>query len=634
MKKNVLSAILLFSSLAAFCQDAGDASLNARIRYIAEQGGIVRPEDVAVDSYISSVNYRYPEPENGVGVYLYNSASAMSRDGGEGILQIGLRAKAEEFKDVPPLNMVLLVDTSSSMAAADKIAWVKNSMRIFMKKVRPVDSLSLVSFNDAVQVLFPAALMDTSERRQAFLDAMDGLNPRGGTNMEAGLKLGYEQAVVNSGPNTANIVILVSDGTDFSSRLSEAHARSGDIRASLSWNNRNDLDLHVITPNNEEISFRNKRDSSGGMLDVDMNVAGETTEPVENIFWSEMQAPKGTYKVYVQNYAYHESFAGPTPFQMELKIGNSFQYFDGVISGSGDSSTTHICTFDFSGGNKTQAQTFGVLRSYKEKGISLSTLAIGSDFDAAMMRILAEEARGSSRFLESQQVMLDIFGSDVEFERLAISAMQDLSLELDFLHGVEIVETWGYQNRTEGKSVYYQVPALHQGDYQTILVRYRLPPLSGDSVLLAALRMKAHDAGGNEVSFPEKQIRIALADTPDAASTATKEGIYSGSVLYFAENLKQIGEVYYGRAESRLQTAMQKTAECAAELEKARLMLNDPYAFSNESAILARYITTLSKEMADAGIGVVMPATVPQPAAASVKSRMSTGIGATSKMQF
>lgn len=109
-----------------------------------------------------------------------------------------------------------------------------------------------------------------------------------------------------------------------------------DIRASLLWNNRNDLDLHVITPSGERIFYGSKKSHCGGWLDVDMNVSGETTKPVENIRWSEGKAPSGRYQVIVQNFAFHEHSKEPTPYRVELEINGKVRHFTGEISPKGE----------------------------------------------------------------------------------------------------------------------------------------------------------------------------------------------------------------------------------------------------------------------------------------------------------
>ena len=123
-----------------------------------------------------------------------------------------------------------------------------------------------------------------------------------------------------------------------------------DVRASLLWNNRNDLDLHVVPPSGEEVFYAHKKSACGGWLDVDMNVRGETEKPVENIRWARGQAPAGRYKVYVQNYAFHEK-RSPTPFKVELEVGGKIQHFEGVASAKGETGhasnvLVHEFTFD------------------------------------------------------------------------------------------------------------------------------------------------------------------------------------------------------------------------------------------------------------------------------------------------
>ena len=72
----------------------------------------------------------------------------------------------------------------------------------------------------------------------------------------------------------------------------------GDVQITLTWDNGADLDLHVVDPNGEEIWWGHKYSASNGKLDVDdINGYGP-----ENIFWPKLEAPNGTYKVYVHHY--------------------------------------------------------------------------------------------------------------------------------------------------------------------------------------------------------------------------------------------------------------------------------------------------------------------------------------------
>lgn len=124
-----------------------------------------------------------------------------------------------------------------------------------------------------------------------------------------------------------------------------------DVRASLLWNNGNDLDLHVTTPRGEHIYYGSKQASCGGWLDVDMNAGGaHTTKPVENVRWGKGTAPTGRYKVWVRNYAFHESKREPTAWKVELEVGGKIMHHEGVISPSGqtgDASDMVVAEFDY-----------------------------------------------------------------------------------------------------------------------------------------------------------------------------------------------------------------------------------------------------------------------------------------------
>jgi Ca-activated chloride channel family protein len=618
LKALLLGALLGGASVAALAEGSSDAfvessSQRARARYQANNGVIVAPEDIYVNSYLASYNYGYPEPDTDIGVAIYNRLNEtipLGRDhlGPEGLLQIGIQGKTWGFADLPPLNLVLVVDTSLSMNDEDKLFWFKASMENFIKKIRSIDSLSLVSFNNAAELVFEPTLMDSTQKRRRFLDAVNKLYPRGLTNLEAGIALGYEQIIPYYRENSVNQVLLFSDGDEFSARLTQSNARAGDIRISLMWNNRNDLDLHVATPGGEEINFNNPQDSSGGRLDTDRNLYGETMRPVENVYWPENAAIPGTYRVFVRNYASNEPDAYATPFQLEIKNGKEYLYFEGVVRGSGRASVTEVCSFEYSGYDSLdRVQRMVELRS--QQGIFLSTLGLGRNFDGELLRTLAKHGQGASRSLPSQAMVDGLFKADREFERIAVVAAENLELELEFTPGIEIVEVLGYQNRIENNRVISRIDQLHQGDYKTLFVRYRIPP-QNRGLQVAALRVRTQDGSRPEVGLytdgntapggPAAFERV-VALTDPANDFAARMLRYSGAVLDFAEAVREIGGHYYNRGDdlTRLEAALEIASKTSRTMEEVKRSLQNEAAFDPELGVLAKYTQILNERLAD-----------------------------------
>ena len=99
----------------------------------------------------------------------------------------------------------------------------------------------------------------------------------------------------------------------------------GEFRASLSWYNYDDLDLHLIEPNGNEIYYGSKSSyTSKGNLDVDMNAGGGLSRtPVENITYPFKHFMKeGIYNLKVHQYSKRET-TNPG-FEVELE-------FNGII---------------------------------------------------------------------------------------------------------------------------------------------------------------------------------------------------------------------------------------------------------------------------------------------------------------
>ena len=215
MKRFTVFIIILLIISAPWIVTAGGAKEGAspeRGKYLAGRGIIVPPNEIYIDSYISYIDYHYPEPDFGVGVSLYPGHRQISAGGQEEIIQIGIQGSETSFEDLPPMNLAFVIDISESMGEQDKLDWVKDAFDVFIERIRDRDYISLVVFNDEAKVIFPSTQMRSIHERMMFKDAVHSIIPGGGDNLEAGVTLGYKQVEANFRKDYSNRVLLLSDG--------------------------------------------------------------------------------------------------------------------------------------------------------------------------------------------------------------------------------------------------------------------------------------------------------------------------------------------------------------------------------------------------------------------------------------
>jgi hypothetical protein len=104
-----------------------------------------------------------------------------------------------------PLYVVLLVDTSGSMAGA--LDAVRYAAAEAVQRLGDADTLALIGFADQARVLAPP-----SRDRQGLGEAIAGLRAQGGTALYDAVKLGVQLARDADAPRRA--VVLLTDGRD------------------------------------------------------------------------------------------------------------------------------------------------------------------------------------------------------------------------------------------------------------------------------------------------------------------------------------------------------------------------------------------------------------------------------------
>lgn len=106
-------------------------------------------------------------------------------------------------------NMVLLLDVSGSMNAAEKLPLLKQAVLNMVSMMREEDRVSIIAFSAKPKVLLESASFKDEAR---IRKAIDNLKSAGRTDGNAGLKLAYSVADKNYLRGGNNRIVLATDG--------------------------------------------------------------------------------------------------------------------------------------------------------------------------------------------------------------------------------------------------------------------------------------------------------------------------------------------------------------------------------------------------------------------------------------
>ncbi|MAF64940.1 MAG: von Willebrand factor type A domain-containing protein [Planctomycetota bacterium] len=124
-------------------------------------------------------------------------------------LRVVVRGREVSRTERKPLALTFVVDTSGSMKKDRRLELVKHALRQLVGQLDGRDAIALVAFSNEARLVLP---MTSAANRGVIEAAVFGLHPDGGTNADAGIRLGFELAVNELTLEANNRVVFLSDG--------------------------------------------------------------------------------------------------------------------------------------------------------------------------------------------------------------------------------------------------------------------------------------------------------------------------------------------------------------------------------------------------------------------------------------
>ena len=200
--------LALNQPLSTFSIDVDTASYSNVRRFLNE--GQLPPRDaVRIEEFINYFPYQNPQPQGEHPIALRAEVAQCPWNAKHQLVRVGLQGKRIATEEMPPRNLVFLIDTSGSMAPLNRLPLLVTALRLLVQQLNARDRVAIVTYAGSAGLALPST---PGNQQETILAALDRLHAAGSTNGGEGIVLAYRLAQENFIKGGANRVILGTDG--------------------------------------------------------------------------------------------------------------------------------------------------------------------------------------------------------------------------------------------------------------------------------------------------------------------------------------------------------------------------------------------------------------------------------------
>jgi Ca-activated chloride channel family protein len=223
--------------LSTFSIDVDTASY-ANMRRFLRDRQLPPPDAVRIEELINYFHYDYAAPEDGTPFSVTSHVADCPWNRDHRLVLLGLQARRLPEGQVPPRNLVFLLDVSGSMNEPNKLPLVKAALGLLVDQLRVQDRISVVVYAGASGLVLPPT---PGDRKGEIRAAIEMLEAGGSTAGGAGLQLAYKTAREAFIEGGVNRVVLATDG-DFNVGVTS----EGDLTRLIEQKRKTGVSLSVL----------------------------------------------------------------------------------------------------------------------------------------------------------------------------------------------------------------------------------------------------------------------------------------------------------------------------------------------------------------------------------------------------
>lgn len=235
------------------------------------------------------------------------------------------------------------------------------------------------------------------------------------------------------------------------------------------------------------------------------------------------------------------------------------------------------------------AQIAAMAKAYNDRGIYLSTIGLGKDFNDPLLSQLATQGKGGYHFIDSAEEMDKVFREEVS--GLMQKAASDVSIVLRPDESVAVNQLTGYDGRPPAGTIQVKLQDMGTGDSQVVLASLAVPGGWAGSRPIAAVELHYRDlfSQRDEVITQSIQASVTRLDGYDPVQDV--QVLRNVTIQREAEGLKLIDRYYQA---GRYQDAWDLAYQLEQDLRRVAGLTGEDQMYK-DADMMRTYENTLAK---------------------------------------
>ncbi len=241
-----------------------------------------------------------------------------------------------------------------------------------------------------------------------------------------------------------------------------------------------------------------------------------------------------------------------------------------------------------------------------KRGVSVSTLGVGLDYNEDLMTRLADQGGGRYHFIKGADEVPRVLAD--ELAGLVSTAATGISLALRAAPGVRVTRVFGYPAREEQGATSVAIGSIGTSQVREIIVRLRVDAAAGEEVALGVLALEFTDLAQNgargqaelalvlrgsrddaEIRGSEStEVTVRVAEVESAeqlqlAAQAVEKGDYDGAQRVIGSSLEALEVQHKSTPSPKLAQQIDDLKQASQGVDRARTSLEEEKVFKKSS---------------------------------------------------